>query len=65
MATKRVQFTEWLPDQPANSGAIIDAKNVFPVSVGYQPFPSSEDYSADAAEPLNKPLLAVQLNYIT
>ena len=58
MATKRVQFTEWLPDQPANSGAIIDAKNVFPVSVGYQPFPSSEDYSGDAAEPLNSIFVA-------
>jgi hypothetical protein len=58
MATKRVQFTEWLPDQPANSGAIIDAKNVFPVSVGYQPFPSSEDYSEDAAEPLNSIFVA-------
>jgi len=58
MATKRVQFTEWLPDQPANSGAIIDAKNVFPVSVGYQPFPSSEDYSGAASEDLNSIFVA-------
>ena len=41
MPTKRLQFTDWLPDQPSNSGAIIDAKNVYPVSVGYAPFTSA------------------------
>ncbi len=40
MATKRVQFTEWLPDQPDNSGALNEAKNVTPVYIGYQTFPN-------------------------
>ena len=52
MAT-RVKFEEWLPDQPAMSGAILDAKNVYPVSMGYSPFPNSEDFSASASENLN------------
>ena len=58
MTTKRVEFNEWLPDQPANSGAVIDAKNVFPVSIGYQPFLSSEDYSGAAIENLNSIFVA-------
>lgn len=53
MATKKIIFNEWLPDQPANSGAVIDAKNVYPVSIGYQPFPSTSDYSGAATENLN------------
>jgi hypothetical protein len=52
MAT-RVKFEEWLPDQPAMSGAILDAKNVYPVSMGYSPFPNSEEFSASASENLN------------
>ena len=28
MSTQRVQFTEWLPDQPDNSGGLNDALNV-------------------------------------
>ena len=53
MPTTRLQFTEWLPDQPANAGSLIDAKNVFPVSVGYSPFPNSVDFSGAASENLN------------
>ena len=58
MATKRVQFTDWLPDQPDNSGALNEAKNVTPVSVGYQPFPNAEDFSGAASENLNSVYVA-------
>ena len=50
MATKRLQFTDWLPDQPANAGSLNDAKNVYAVAVGYAPFPSVEIYSDAASE---------------
>ena len=53
MPTQRLQFNEWLPDQPSMSGALIDAKNCYPVSLGYAPFPPSEDYSGAASENLN------------
>jgi hypothetical protein len=53
MPTQRLQFTEWLPDQPSMSGALIDAKNIFPLSLGYAPFPSAEEYSGAASENLN------------
>jgi hypothetical protein len=53
MSNQRIQFTEWLPDQPANAGSLNDAKNVFPVGIGYGAFPSAEDYSNAASEPLN------------
>ena len=57
MAT-RVKFEEWLPDQPAMSGAILDAKNVYPVSMGYSPFPNSEEFSSSATENLNSVAVA-------
>lgn len=53
MTTQRVQFTEWLPDQPSNAGSLNEALNVFPVSVGYSPFPNSVDFSGAASETLN------------
>ena len=53
MPTQRLQFTEWLPDQPAMAGSLNDAKNVYPLSLGYAPFNSSEDYSSSASENLN------------
>ena len=58
MATKRIQFGEWLPDQPDNSGALNEAKNVTPVSIGYQPFPNAEDFSGAASENLNSVFVA-------
>lgn len=58
MATQRLKFTEWLPDQPANSGALLDAKNVYPVSMGYAPFPNAEDYSQSASENVTKMVVA-------
>jgi hypothetical protein len=53
MAITRVDFTEWLPDQPGVVGALTNAKNVFPKAVGYGPFPEEEDYSLAASENLN------------
>ena len=58
MPTQRVQFTEWLPDQPDNSGGLNDALNVIPVSIGYQPFPNSVDFSEEASELLNAVFVA-------
>jgi len=53
MPTQRLQFTEWLPDQPAMAGSLNDAKNVFPLSLGYAPFNNAENYSGSASENLN------------
>ena len=53
MPTQRLQFTEWLPDQPAMAGSLNDAKNVYPLSLGYAPFNSAENYSGAASENLN------------
>jgi len=48
MANTRFAFSEWLPDQPAVAGVLVDAKNVYPTSVGYAPFPNSVNFSGDA-----------------
>ena len=53
MATARVNFTEWLPDQPSTVGALIDVNNTVPLAIGYSPFPESVDYSNAAGEALN------------
>lgn len=53
MANTRLQFQEWLPDQPAISGQLLEAKNVYPVAAGYAPFPSINDYGNAATENLN------------
>ena len=58
MSTQRVQFTEWLPDQPDNSGGLNDALNVIPVTAGYQPFPNAVDFSGEASEALNAVFVA-------
>ena len=58
MSTQRVQFTEWLPDQPDNSGGLNDALNVIPVSIDYQPFPNAVDFSGEASELLNSVFVA-------
>src|SRR6056300_333168 len=49
MTAQRVQFTEWLPDQPSVT-SLRDAKNVYPTSVGYAPFPNAEEYTNAASE---------------
>ena len=51
MAT-RIQFEEWLPDQPSIT-SLRDAKNVYPTSVGYAPFNNAVDFSLAATENLN------------
>jgi len=49
----RVNFGEWLPDQPGVAGALLDAKNVIPQQVGYGPLPSPSEWSNAASETLN------------
>jgi len=52
MATTKLTFTEWLPDQPGITGALTDAKNVVSQSVGYAPFPTAATFSTAATENL-------------
>lgn len=58
MATQRIMFTEWLPDQPSVTGALVDAKNVIPSAVGYRPFPQAENYGTNAPVQLNSVISA-------
>lgn len=58
MATSRITFGEWLPDQPGVIGALTTAKNVFPKAVGYGPFPNSVEFSQNASENLNSVVAA-------
>jgi hypothetical protein len=53
MATQRITFTEWTPDQPSVVENLTYAYNVVPAGVGYNPFPTAVDYSASASEDLN------------
>ena len=48
----KIPLGEWLPDQPGITGAVTDAKNCYPVTNGYAPFPSEADYSQAAAQDL-------------
>ena len=52
MATTKLTFGEWMPDQPSISGALVDAKNVVSQAIGYGPFPTAATFSAAAAENL-------------
>lgn len=52
MTAQRIQFDEWLPDQPSVT-SLRDAKNVYPTSVGYAPLPNAEDFSGNSGENLN------------
>lgn len=52
MATTKILFGEWLPDQPGVAGNVTDAKNCYPVSNGYAPFKSEADYSDAAPDDL-------------
>ena len=54
----RVNFGEWLPDQPGVAGALVDAKNVIPQQVGYGPLPAPAEWSNAAAETLNSVVAA-------
>lgn len=53
MATQRITFTEWTPDQPSVVENLSTAYNVVPAAIGYNPFPSAVDYSTAASETLN------------
>lgn len=50
----RINFGEWLPDQPGVAGALVDAKNVIPQQVGYGPLSSPSEWSNAASESLNQ-----------
>lgn len=64
MATQRIAFTEWLPDQPGVTGALTDANNVIPVLAGYAPFNTVSNYSKTASEDLNN-VIAAKFSGIT
>jgi hypothetical protein len=52
MATTKLNFGEWMPDQPGISGALTDAKNVVSQAIGYGPLPTAAIFSVAAAENL-------------
>jgi hypothetical protein len=52
MATTKLTFGEWMPDQPGISGALSDAKNVVSQAIGYGPLPSAAIFSQAADENL-------------
>jgi hypothetical protein len=52
MAKQRIIFGEWLPDQPGVTGALTDAVNCYPVTNGYAPILTEEEYSDAAAADL-------------
>lgn len=52
MPTNRISLEEWLPDQPSIT-SLRDAKNVYPTSIGYAPFPNQKTFSGSASENLN------------
>lgn len=53
MATQRITFTEWTPDQPGVVENLSIAKNVIPAAVGFIPIPTAVNYSASASQNLN------------
>jgi len=53
MATQRILFDEWLPDQPSVSKSVREALNVVPVLNGYSFINTAANYSAQASENLN------------
>jgi hypothetical protein len=52
LATQRVQFGDWIPDQPTTAGGMADVNNVIPQAVGYGAISSAVDLSNDAGEDL-------------
>ena len=52
MATTRINFGEWTPDQPGIAGGVTDAKNCYPVLNGYAPIRDVANYSSDAGQSL-------------
>jgi len=53
MPTQRIQFKDWLPDQPSILDAVSEANNVTPLAIGYGPLKSAVNYSGAATEDLN------------
>jgi len=53
MTTQRIQFKDWLPDQPSIIDSVSEANNVIPLAIGYGPFKSAVTYSGAATENLN------------
>jgi len=53
MTTQRIQFKDWLPDQPSIIDTVSEANNVIPLAIGYGPFKSAVNYSGAATEDLN------------
>lgn len=64
MAITRINFSEWLPDQPGIAGVMTEAKNVYPVANGYSPLPLETDLSLAASENLNN-IFAAKKNAIS
>ena len=52
MATQRISFGEWLPDQPGISGALTEAKNVVSQAIGYGPLPLPVSLATGVGETL-------------
>lgn len=52
MATTKLTFGEWMPDQPGITGALMDAKNVVSQAIGYGPLPTAAVFSQAASENL-------------
>lgn len=52
MATQRITFGEWMPDQPGIAGNLTEAKNVISQAVGYGPLPSLVTIASSAGENL-------------
>ncbi len=49
----RIEFKDWLPDQPGLTGVVKEALNVVPQAIGYGPLRTAVDYSQSASESLN------------
>lgn len=52
MATTKLNFGEWLPDQPGVTGALTQAENCIPVANGYEPVHSEANLSSAASDTL-------------
>ena len=65
MPTQRIQFKDWLPDQPSILDTVSEANNVIPLAVGYGAFKSAVNYSADASEDLTNVFAAKIDNDVT
>lgn len=50
MATTRIAFGEWTPDQPGIIGTVTEAVNCYPVANGYAPIPNIEPYPNDETQ---------------